>query len=230
MSPFNCRCGQRKGLTRTNASRSRDRAYHRFVVHRYLNSRTVSHTAIILSVIANPITIVGIRHIIVVEGVISAVLCGCYLPSRISYGRSVGLNRRCGEVETVACANGLRRGRCGNRRSVIHMDLDRIADIAATIIAHFIMQVPVVISRWNILWIKGLISTILRLTDFPRARTITGISRNCDLKVITITNCRWSLQSTRDIGCNIHHQLTFGCTIDGAATAFHHVTDVPAVV
>ena len=110
------------------------------------------------------------------------------------------------------------------------MDLHCIADIATTVVGHFVMQVPVVVGRGYILWIKQLIGAIGCLADFPGACASAIVIRHDERQVLSVTDGFGSLKGTRHIGRDIHHKLASRLAVYRAAATFHHITDVVAIV
>ena len=230
MAPGDLRRGQGKGLTSTNTSRSGDSSHQRLIVYCHLHCGAISHATVVFGEVANPIIVVGVWHIVIVESVITAVLRSSNLPTLVGDGRAMVLYGGRGQVKTTASADGRRRGRSGNGGRVVHMDLNRIADIAATVVAHLIMQVPVVISNRDIVDAEWLVGAVLRLAGLPSARTVAVVGRRRHVEVFTGTNRIKRGQRPSDIRSNVHNQLAGGRAIDKTAAAFHHVADVPAVV
>ena len=230
MPPIHLRHSQIERLSCTDARWSSNIADNRFIVHRNLDTCAIRLSTLILSKITNPIAIVAIGHIIVVESTICPILLSRYLPTLVCDSCSIVLNGWRGQAKASACTDCLWRSRCGNCRCVIHMDLNIIADIIATLVAHFIMYIPVVVGSWNILNAKGLESTIRALRNFPRSRSCSVVSWCGHIQIASGANGWRSLQCSRDIGRDIHCQLTRWVAIYITTTTLYHITNIPTIV
>ena len=115
------------------------------------------------------------------------------------------LHSRCRQTKATAGTNGFGSSNSRYLRGLADMNLNDIAKIVATFITDLIMQIPVVIGSRNILNVKRLIGSVLRLADFPFTRTIAAKARCRHIQVFAIANHERSLQRPRDLGCNIHH-------------------------
>ena len=220
---------QVESLASANACRRNDGTHNGDVVHRHLNGSAIGRAAIVFGIIADPIAVAGILHIVVVEGVVGAALRGRNLPALAGNRRTVVLYRGRGEAETATGADSCWRGRRGNRGRIVHVDLHRIADVVAAVVAHLVMEVPVVVGGRYVQRAERLVGAVRGLADFPSASAVAIVGRNDDLQIIASADGGRGLQRPRDFGGNVHCQLSGRGAIDKTTTAFHHVADVPAI-
>ena len=110
------------------------------------------------------------------------------------------------------------------------MDLHRITERIATVIADLVMQIPVVVGRRNIVDVERLVGAVLSLADLPCTCTRTVKGRSCHLEVIAGTDGFGSHQHTYIGRRHIHGQLTGRLTIDSSTTTFNLIADIPTVV